>query len=74
MNRVALLSDVHKGQQAPFQLRKIEYIVQKKIGNPGNLSLMVPIPEGLRLDLSAKYTMPSTLSLKSSKKSLRNVI
>jgi hypothetical protein len=35
---------------------------------------MVPIPEGLRLDLYAKYTMPSTLSLKSSKKSLRNIM
>jgi hypothetical protein len=31
MNRVGLLSNLHKGQQAPFQLRKIEYIVQKKI-------------------------------------------
>jgi hypothetical protein len=31
MNRVALLSNVHKEQQAPLQLRKIEYIVMKKI-------------------------------------------
>jgi hypothetical protein len=29
---------------------------------------MVPIPKGLRLDLSTKYTIPYTLSLKSSKK------
>jgi hypothetical protein len=33
--------------------------------------MMVPIPEGLRLELSAKYTMPSTFSLKSSKSLFR---
>jgi hypothetical protein len=68
MNKVALLSNVHNGQQVSLHLRKIEYIVKKKIRSPDNLSLMVPIPEGLRLDLSAKYTTPSTLSSKSSKK------
>jgi hypothetical protein len=31
VNIVALLSDEKKGQQDSFQLRKIEYIVQKKI-------------------------------------------
>jgi hypothetical protein len=31
VNIVALLSDEQKGQQASFQLKKIEYIVQKKI-------------------------------------------
>jgi hypothetical protein len=36
--------------------------------------MMVPIPEGLILDLYAKYTMPSTLSSKYSKKSIRNVM
>jgi hypothetical protein len=30
--------------------------------SPTNLSMRVPIPEGLRLDLFAKYTTPSTLS------------
>jgi hypothetical protein len=31
MNIVTLLSDVHKGQQAPLQLMNIEHIMQKKI-------------------------------------------
>jgi hypothetical protein len=31
MNKMALLSNVHKGQQASLQLKKIEYNVQKKI-------------------------------------------
>jgi hypothetical protein len=47
---------------------------RRKFGSVGNLSLMVLILEGLRIDLSAKYTTPSTLSSKSSKKSLQNVM
>jgi hypothetical protein len=35
---------------------------------------MVPIPECLRLDLSAKYTVPSTFSSKYSNKYLCNVM
>ena len=39
-----------------------------------NLSLMVPIPIVLRPNLSKTYTIPSTLSSKSSRKSLLNIM
>jgi hypothetical protein len=39
MNIVALLFDVHKGQKVPLQLRKIEYIVHKKIQEFRHLKL-----------------------------------
>lgn len=43
---------------------------RRKYGRPGNLSLIVPSPDGLSFDLSTKYTAPSTLLVNSSKEYL----
>jgi hypothetical protein len=54
MNRVALLSDVYKGHQAPFQLKNIEYIVQKKIWESRQLEYNGAHSRGFEVGLVCK--------------------
>jgi len=50
--------------------RRYKTSCRKKSGRPGSLSLIVPSPDGLSFDLSAKYTTPSIILVNYSKKSL----
>ena len=69
-----LLSISHKRKQVSLHLWKIENIMQPKIRKSRQFELDGSNFLGLNLDLYAKYTNPSTLSFRSSKKSFLKIM